>query len=265
MDIEDDYIEYTTEEIQSIKEYLKSNIQYIRNYPLEKVTDVILKYISEEIELTPERRNDIILETRTASIVELRKIMDILGLKINMNNEQVIEKIEDWLIDNGKSGRLILNSDFPMIEKFTQFHGILIALGKYFTQAAIINLSNKLLITNGIEGLSSETSDNNKKIKEILEKVRGAFNDPGHLDIIIEALIEYSDNGNLPKKTNRKNIQVGNKDFYPHFKQLKNETHLTVPGIALILTFFICQNNGSGNSISQSTIETNIKKNYPKL
>lgn len=101
-----------------------------------------------------------------------------------------------------------------------------------------------------------------QKIKRILEPLRVAFDTPGHIDKIGKALVDYSDNGDLPPKSEKKVIQVSNHVFYPPFKQLKNETSLTVPGIAQVLTYFIYPNNGSFEPLAPRTIEKNIKQNY---
>jgi len=111
-------------------------------------------------------------------------------------------------------------------------------------------------------GTSPQAETTDQKIKRILEPLRTAFDDRKHIDKIIDALVRFSDSNETPQITDTKLIQVSNPDFYPYFKCVKKETRLTVQGIALVLTYFICQNNGSGNPISQSTIETNIKKNY---
>lgn len=108
----------------------------------------------------------------------------------------------------------------------------------------------------------AELETTEQKIKRILEPLRGAFDTTGHIDKIVKALAEYADSNTLPGLVETKIIQVNNPDFYPYFKKVKNETRLTVPGIALVLKFFICKNNGTGGDLETSTIEKNIKLNY---
>jgi len=105
-----------------------------------------------------------------------------------------------------------------------------------------------------------------QKIKRILEPLRGSFDTPGHIDKIVKALVEYSDNGELPAKAERKVIHdVDNKEFYKYFKQVKNETNLTAPGIADVLVYFIYANNGSLEPLAPGTIEKNINTSYHNL
>lgn len=105
-----------------------------------------------------------------------------------------------------------------------------------------------------------------QKIKRILEPLRWSFDTPAHIDKIAKALVEYSDNGELPAKAERKVIHdVDNKEFYKYFKQVKNETNLTAPGIADVLVYFIYANNGSLEPLAPGTIEKNINTSYHNL
>ena len=96
------------------------------------------------------------------------------------------------------------------------------------------------------------------KIRTILEPLRGAFYDPKHIDLIIEAM----QTGVAPDGFHCENLQVDNKDFYPVFKTLHNETDLTLPLIAEILHRFIYSNNGSRNAIQPTAIIQNMKRMY---
>jgi len=96
------------------------------------------------------------------------------------------------------------------------------------------------------------------KIRTILEPLRGAFADTTHIDRIIEAM----QTGVAPDGFHCENLQVENKDFYPFFKTLHNETDLTFPLIAEILHRFIYSNNGSRNAIQPTAINQNMKRKY---
>lgn len=104
---------------------------------------------------------------------------------------------------------------------------------------------------------------NSQKIARILEPLRNAFDNPSHIDTITNALVNLADDGTLPEKVNSKVKQLENKDFYPYFKQVHNETSLSFEGIATVLTYLICQPNSC--EILPTTIMKNIKLNYPKL
>lgn len=266
MDLEDDYIEYTTEELHFILEGLRSTIQEIRKYGLERIPEVLGNYISDETNYTPERRIDIILERRGEAIVFIRKIEDTLSLKINMDNEQIIEKIEEWLIDNGKTERLILDCDFPILKKLSQLQGIAFVLGQYFTYAAAINECNKLLTSNGTEGSNVKTIDNTKKIKQILTAIRQCFTPDDHLDLIVKALVEcleekeYSQN---PKRAfaNYENIN----DFYYPFVQVWKETGLTPDQIGTVLCRHLFMHNGKAEAIHPRTVRKNIYISHKRM
>lgn len=100
-------------------------------------------------------------------------------------------------------------------------------------------------------------------INMILEPLRNAFDTTTHIDAITDAILKYSDDATLPDKVSSKVIQIGNNKFYPPFKILKKESGLTYKAIATVLVYFICKPNGT--NIEISTIEKNIKLNYPKL
>jgi hypothetical protein len=102
-----------------------------------------------------------------------------------------------------------------------------------------------------------------QKINRILEPLKElrVFDDSAHIDNIAQALIKFSDNADTPMLTpERKRLRANPKDFYPVFKQLKNETGLQVDKIALVLAYFVLSKNGS--TLAQSTIRKNIYINY---
>jgi len=120
-----------------------------------------------------------------------------------------------------------------------------------------------------IEGLHRLFGQNNPEametppasIAEILEPLRGAFEDKNHIDLIIEALKESE----TPAKYNCSTIHINNKEFYKYFHLLHNKTDITYRKIAETLKFFIYQNNGSGNGMEAETIYQNLKRNEYKI
>lgn len=237
---------------EKVKLHIEDIREYINTYT--PTSEKIKRMWAETFgEVTPEQFGQIIAEVYNKAKSETEQ-----------DYTSTFESVKYWLIKEGR----ILPKDFNdfwnwFVSKYSDDldEGITQVTREHilnFCKETETKLTEPTVRTN-----STETTE--QKIKRILEPLQEAFDTPGHLDLIVKALAEYSDTGNLPVKAERKIIQKDNRDFYPYFKKLKNETRLTVPGIASVLVYFIWQNNGSGGLISPGTIEKNIKQNYPKL
>ncbi len=119
------------------------------------------------------------------------------------------------------------------------------------------------------EPRTPEVETTASKIAVILkEQLKRAFDEPGHIDNIVEALAEYA-KGKTPDCVvneifNCKIIQISSKEFYTPFKGLNKKIGLTNKKIAEVLHYFIYANDGSQNAIKKTAIEQNIKRKYPK-
>lgn len=227
----------------------------------DKAIEETVSYFVKKHEITPDRN-------------ELRKMLsnenDYIKTQLKHNSglikrgrkNELINELESYITRNEKlinkikhnEGGCTTNSNpIKFVDEFCQ-----LVFYYIFHTEQIIKINNPEATGNPIP--PQETTE--QKIKRILEPLRGAFDTTGHIDKIVKALAEYADSNTLPGLVETKIIQVNNPDFYPYFKKVKNETRLTVPGIALVLKFFICKNNGTGGDLETSTIEKNIKLNY---
>lgn len=254
-------------ELQTIFNELPNLIDYCERNG-QRLAEQIIEEIKEEIAIQPEQREQIILSHRDKLVKRYKELIN-SGLRLKATDkEEILQKIGLIMFASG-TWEIPMPKDCSFSSIKPDPKGYLhTAIAPIFYHYATIQACNNLLnpqATDTTETPVPETETTEQKIKRILEPLQEAFDTPGHLDLIVKALAEYSDTGNLPVKAERKIIQKDNRDFYPYFKKLKNETRLTVPGIASVLVYFIWQNNGSGGLISPGTIEKNIKQNYPKL
>lgn len=230
----------------------------------------IITDIKEEIAIQPEQRDKIILSHRDKYVNRYKELIN-SGLRLKATNkEEIIHLIGLQMIISG-TWEIPLPKDcaFNSLEPEPKGH-IHTAIAPLFRHYAIIQACNELLNPDGTATDTTATQNpepetTEQKIKRILEPLRLAFDTPGHIDKIVKALVEYSDTGELPAKAERKVIQVTNPVFYPYFKRIKNETNLTAPGIADVLAFFICSNNGTLEPLAPGTIIKNIHTSYPEL
>ena len=236
-------------------------------YP-ELIQKVFIQIVDYRNDLSPYLEDPEIIEAMTNHKFRF----DIEDIKTKLKNIDEPGAKYEYLMNLVFDINASANEIDELEQEYYESEGLLNFLETEIKRAKFnMNLNKKQQDTTGTQVPATkpkqepEPETNEDKIKRILEPIRGAFDTPGHLDLIIKALAEHSDTGNLPEKAETRIIQVDNKDFYPYFKSVKNETRLTVPGIAAVLTYFICQNNGSGNPIAPGTIEKNIKQNYPKL
>lgn len=235
-----------------------------------RLAEQIIADIKEEIAIQPEQREKIIKSHRDKCVTQYKELIN-SGLRLKATNkEEIIQKIGLRMASSG-TWEIPLPKDcaFSSLEPEPKGH-IHTAIAPLFNHYAIIQACNELLKadeqatgTTGTQAPEQETTE--QKIKRILEPLRLAFDTPGHIDKIVKALVEYSDTGELPAKAERKVIQVTNPVFYPYFKRIKNETNLTAPGIADVLAFFICSNNGTLEPLAPGTIIKNIHTSYPEL
>lgn len=104
------------------------------------------------------------------------------------------------------------------------------------------------------------------KIARILEPLRGAFENPKHIDIIAAGLIEFH-------KTNVCSIEPCRlfatyediTDFYKPFVLVWKEAVLTPANIGEVLTRFIFMHNGKREGIAPGTVRKNIYECSRKL
>ena len=122
-----------------------------------------------------------------------------------------------------------------------------------------IGLFTKTPATITPEAPAPATETKEDKIRRILEPLRGAFDDSGHLDLIIKALAEYNTIG-APSEYRCRQILLDNKAFYKPFFEVNKETKIPFKVIAEVLHMFIYSNNRSMSAIQVNSILQNFKR-----
>lgn len=110
-----------------------------------------------------------------------------------------------------------------------------------------------------VEDQGQKTESTPEKMKRILEPLRNAFDAVGHIDKIIEGLIEYESKGVCTVPIRRLTAHYDELiNFYEPFVKVWKETGLNPTSIGQVLTRFIFMHNGNRDAIAPGTIRKNI-------
>lgn len=95
--------------------------------------------------------------------------------------------------------------------------------------------------------------DKKTQIKEILEQAGSAFDDPKHIQKIIDAFISYKETGKLPEYSDKKPVQIDS-NFIEPFRQLYKKDIFKRAEIGKLLTYFIQPRSSTKSEFSEMYI-----------
>lgn len=161
--------------------------------------------------------------------------------------QTTFESVKYWLMKEGR----VLPKDFQ------EFWGwYVLNYGDEIDETGIIKVTREhiLKFCNEIEykltkpdAPKPETETTEQKIKRLLEPLRGAFDSPGHIDIIIDAFIKLKAGENLPKVNKAILYNMEPKEFIKPFGRLFADGMFKRGDITKTLLFYIKKNTIEGD------------------
>jgi len=98
--------------------------------------------------------------------------------------------------------------------------------------------------------VTSRIIDKKSQINDILESAGLAFDDPKHIQKIIDAFISYKETGKLPDHSDKKPVQVDS-NFIEPFRQLYKKEIFKRAEIGKLLTYFIQPRSSTKSEYSE--------------
>jgi len=103
------------------------------------------------------------------------------------------------------------------------------------------------------------------KIERIVKiPLKGAFDAPGHIDLIIAGVVSLLLQNELPTATKKAVVRMEMKEFIKPFRRLQDEKILKREQISTLLTYFI-EKSSSGNTVySQNYLNRLLSESTPR-
>jgi hypothetical protein len=235
-------------ELQSIFDQLPGIIEYCER-GAQRFSKEIVKIIIDEIDLAPDEREQIIKTYRDKARERYKELTQ-SGLRLTAtDNEEILQDIGLRMFATG-TWELPMPKDcgFSSLKPDPKgyFHAMLEPIFKSY---AVIQACNKLLIqptTDTPDTPAPELETTEQKIKRLLEPLRGAFDSPEHIDIIINAFIKLKAGENLQKVNKAILYNMELKEFIKPFGSLFAEEMFKRGEITKTLLFYIEKNTVAG-------------------
>jgi hypothetical protein len=250
-------------ELQAIFDELPHLIDYCERNG-QRLAEQIIEEIKEEIAIQPEQREQIIISHRDKLIIRYKELIN-SGLRLKATDkEEIIQKISLYMVATG-TWKIPLPKDcsFESLNPEPKGH-IKTALARLFNNYAIIQACNGLLkpdepATTTPEAQVPDAETTEQKIKEILEPIRRAFDNSGHIDFIVKALAECFEDKEYSNRPIRATaIYESLEKFYEPFVNVWKNIGLTPGKIGEVLNRHIFMHNGKREEISPGTARKHI-------
>lgn len=247
-------------ELQAIFDELPALIDYCERNG-QRLAAQIIEEIEDEINLTPERKEQVIISNRDKYAEWYKKLIS-SGLRLKATDkEEILQLIGLQMFATGTwELPMPQNCSFSSIKPDPKgyFHTMLAPI---FNSYAIIQACNKLL--NPPKTKTPETAEatetTEQKLKRLLEPNRGAFDNSGHIDFIVKALAECFEDKEYSNKPIRATaIYESLEKFYEPFVNVWKNIGLTPKKIGEVLNRHIFMHNGKREEISPGTVRKHI-------